>query len=92
MLLATTMLHMLPEITHNLEERADQIELECLPQLVVCSGFFLIYLVEELMMSLQGSHHRSDCETLHLESVRRSDCSHDDKQISRFERCSRSRD
>ena len=70
-LLATTMLHMLPEITHSLEEKAEQIELECLPQLVVCAGFFLIYLVEELAESLLGGH--GGTETLHRTmSVRKS--------------------
>lgn len=48
-LLATTMIHILPEVTHNLREQAEKIELESLPQLVVCAGFFFIYLVEEVV-------------------------------------------
>ena len=82
------MLHMMPEITHSLEERAEEIQLECLPQLVVCAGFFLIYLVEELMGTLLGEQNKTDAETVHLGSVsvRRSDCceDRDDRQISRW--------
>ena len=37
-LLATTMIHILPEVTENLKEQAEKIELESLPQLVVCAG------------------------------------------------------
>ena len=37
-LLATTMIHILPEVTQNLKEQAEKIELESLPQLVVCAG------------------------------------------------------
>merc|ERR1712038_231720 len=70
-LLATTMLHMLPEITEGLAAKAESLEVEFLPMLVVCSGFFLIYLVEELAETLLGGHHET--ETLHRTmSVRRS--------------------
>ena len=70
-LLATTMLHMLPEITEGLAAKAESLEMEFLPMLVVCSGFFLIYLVEELAETLLGGHHET--ETLHRTmSVRRS--------------------
>jgi len=70
-LLATTMLHMLPEIGEGLAEEAEKLELEFLPQLVLCSGFFLIYLVEELAESLLGGH--GGTETLHRTmSVRKS--------------------
>ena len=70
-MLATTMLHILPEISHSLEERAASLELEFLPQLIVCAGLFLIYLVEELVEAVLGGH--SEVETLHRTmSVRRS--------------------
>jgi len=70
-LLATTMLHMLPEISEGLAAKAESLEMEFLPMLVVCSGFFLIYLVEELAETLLGGHHET--ETLHRTmSVRRS--------------------
>ena len=70
-LLATTMLHMLPEITEGLAAKAESLEVEFLPMLVVCSGFFLIYLVEEVAETLLGGHHET--ETLHRTmSVRRS--------------------
>ena len=70
-LLATTMLHMLPEITEGLAAKAESLEMEFLPMLVVCSGFFIIYLVEEVAETLLGGHHET--ETLHRTmSVRRS--------------------
>ena len=49
-LLATTMIHILPEVTENLKEQAEKIELESLPQLVVCAG-------GKYITALQ--HHRS---------------------------------
>ena len=65
------MLHMLPEITEGLAAKAESLEVEFLPMLVVCSGFFLIYLVEEVAETLLGGHHET--ETLHRTmSVRRS--------------------
>ena len=48
------MLHMIPELTQSMAEEAEKREMEFLPELVVCSGFFLIYLVEELAMALMG--------------------------------------
>ena len=83
------MIHLLPEISHSLQDSAEKLELELLPELVVCAGFFLIYLVEEVMESLVGGHHRTDSETLQLERVERSDCNHDDRQISRLRRFKR---
>ena len=69
-LLATTMIHLLPEISHNLEDSAERLELEFLPELVVCAGFFLIYLVEELAELVMGGQEKS---------VRRdSECCHSD--------------
>ena len=59
-LLATTMLHMLPEITEGLAAKAESLEMEFLPMLVVCSGFFLIYLVEELAETVLGGHHETE--------------------------------
>ena len=58
-LLATTMIHLLPEISHDLTDSAERLELEFLPELVVCAGFFLIYLVEELAELVLGGHEKS---------------------------------
>ena len=63
-LLATTMIHLLPEINHSLSDSAEKLGLEFLPELVVCSGFFLIYLVEEmagLVVDGYGSERRAEC-------------------------------
>ena len=43
------MLHILPEISEQLEQTAEKINFRGLPQLLVCCGFFLIYLMEELV-------------------------------------------
>ena len=53
-LLATTLIHLLPEIRPNLESSADLLGLEFLPELILCAGFFLVYLVEELAEFLLG--------------------------------------
>ena len=43
------MLHILPEISEQLEQTAERINFQGLPQLLVCCGFFPIYLMEELV-------------------------------------------
>ena len=72
-LLATTMIHLLPEISHNLEDSADRLELEFLPELVVCAGFFLIYLVEELAELVLGGQEKSV-----MRDSRGGECCHSD--------------
>ena len=54
-LLATTMIHILPEVTHNLKDQAEKFELESLPQLVVCAGEKYIWQPRE---NLKPSHYR----------------------------------
>ena len=58
-LLATSLIHLLPEISHNLESSAERLELEFLPELVLCAGFFLIYLVEELAELVLGEEEKA---------------------------------
>ena len=53
------MLHILPEIEHGLEKAQAKLEIEWLAELVVCAGFFLVYLVEELAhMLLHKTPHK----------------------------------
>lgn len=62
-LLATSMLHILPEMRHGLEEFSEKLEIEWLAEVIVCAGFFLVYLVEELVhFTLSSTKHS---ETLH---------------------------
>eukprot|EP00092_Neocalanus_flemingeri_P030329 GFUD01032924.1.p1 GENE.GFUD01032924.1~~GFUD01032924.1.p1 ORF type:complete len:434 (+),score=123.10 GFUD01032924.1:465-1766(+) len=62
-LLATSMLHILPETRHGMEEAQESLGISWLAELVVCAGFFLVYLVEELVhLTLHGTPHR---EQLH---------------------------
>ena len=51
--------HLLPEISHNLESSGERLGLEFLPELVVCAGFFLIYLVEELAELVLGEEEKT---------------------------------
>ena len=63
------MLHMLPEITEGLAAKAESLEVEFLPMLVVCSGFFLIYLVEEAVEAVLGGSGHAEAIHRHV-SVR----------------------
>ena len=56
MLFATCMLHIMPEVGHALEPKAEEMEAEYLPHLIVCCGFFMIYLVEEVVDLLVDGH------------------------------------
>ena len=48
------MLHIFPESAEGLASAGAKLEIEFLPHLVFCSGFFLIYLIEELVDPLLG--------------------------------------
>jgi len=48
-LLSTSLLHMLPEVREGLAVPQENLGIEWLAELVICSGFFLIYLVEEVV-------------------------------------------
>ena len=51
------MLHILPEISEQLEQTAERINFQGLPQLLVCCGFFLILVIEQWVLSLQAGQH-----------------------------------
>jgi len=58
-LLSTCMLHILPEVEEGLAEAGAKLDIEWLGELVVCAGFFLVYLVEELAhMMLHRTPHK----------------------------------
>jgi len=58
-LLSTCMLHILPEVEEGLAEAQAKLDIEWLGELVVCAGFFLVYLVEELAhMMLHRTPHK----------------------------------
>ena len=75
-MLAVTMLHILPETGEALAETAEKIELECLPQLLICLGFFLIYTVEETVDFVLGriKHKENLHNTMSLRAPRNSNC------------------
>ena len=90
-LLATSMLHIMPEIRHGMEEAEESLGISWLAELIVCAGFFLVYLVEELVhLTLHSTPHREQLHrTLSLRksvgqpdstcnTVRASDCCEDD--------------
>jgi len=62
-LLSTSLLHMLPEVREGLAIPQENLGIEWLGELVICSGFFLIYLVEEVVD--QVLHLSKDTEHLH---------------------------
>jgi len=63
-LLATALLHILPETRHGMKEAQDSLDIEWLPELVFCVGFFLVYLVEELVhLTLHRTPHREQIHT-----------------------------
>ena len=49
MLLATCMLHILPETREGMESAKESLKINWLAELLFCIGFFLVYLVEELV-------------------------------------------
>jgi len=92
-LFATCMLHIMPEVGHALEPKAEEMEAEYLPHLIVCCGFFMIYLVEEvvdLVVGGQGHGHGHGDDIQRSLSIRKnkndkrssvSSTSHNDKEI-----------
>lgn len=62
-LLSTSLLHMLPEVREGLAVPQENLGIEWLAELVICSGFFLIYLVEEVVD--QVLHLSKDTQQLH---------------------------
>ncbi|CAH1407079.1 unnamed protein product [Nezara viridula] len=56
-LLATTFLHLLPELREGLENSELGELPEILPELLMCLGFFLMYFVEELAHIMLGAEH-----------------------------------
>ncbi|XP_014283106.1 zinc transporter ZIP1 [Halyomorpha halys] len=66
-LLATTFLHLLPELREGLENSNLGDLPEILPELLMCLGFFLMYFVEELgHMMLGTDHHDPNSEKRRL--------------------------
>ena len=70
-----------PSFQALLEARAEQLELECLPQLLVCCGFFFIYLVEELVDFILGKIRHSEPlhQTVAMRNPRNSVCAEESK-------------
>ena len=48
-LLATALLHILPEVDEMLKEEQEKLGISFLAELILCAGFFLVYLLEELV-------------------------------------------
>eukprot|EP00090_Calanus_glacialis_P034680 TRINITY_DN5852_c0_g1_i1.p1 TRINITY_DN5852_c0_g1~~TRINITY_DN5852_c0_g1_i1.p1 ORF type:complete len:384 (-),score=70.16 TRINITY_DN5852_c0_g1_i1:90-1241(-) len=63
-LLATALLHILPETRHGMEEAQESLGIGWLAELVFCVGFFLVYLVEEVVhLTLHRTPHREQIHT-----------------------------
>ena len=48
-MLATSFVHILPESREGMLEVQESLGIECLPEVVFCSGFFLVYFIECLI-------------------------------------------
>ncbi|XP_072929933.1 zinc transporter ZIP1 [Epargyreus clarus] len=91
-LLSTTFLHLLPEVDHNVTELVDDGLMRdfdfSLAALLMCSGFFIMYLVEELVHLYIHYRERKNGQAVPLArnlSIRRSRMSSDhngDKSVS----------
>jgi len=58
-LMATCLLHILPEAREGMLEHQEQLGVEYLAELVICVGFFMVYMVEELVhLGLHYTRHR----------------------------------
>jgi zinc transporter ZupT len=58
-ILATAMLHILPECREGLEEAQKSLGITWLTEAIFCAGFFLVYLVEEIVhLTLHRTRHR----------------------------------
>ena len=58
-LLAMSLLHVLPHTRQVLAPTGEQLGISFLPELVICSGFFLLYILEELADLLLGLRPRA---------------------------------
>jgi len=60
-LMATCLLHILPEAREGMLEHQEKLGVEYLAELVTCGGFFMVYLVEELVhLGLHYTRHREE--------------------------------
>ncbi|CAG9565424.1 unnamed protein product [Danaus chrysippus] len=66
-LFATTFMHLLPEVAENIKELQETGVIPEIPlylaSLVMCCGFFMMYLVEELVHGYINSHQNKDANT-----------------------------
>ena len=63
-LLATALLHILPETRHGMKEAQESLGIGWLAELCFCVGFFLVYLVEEVVhLTLHRTPHREQIHT-----------------------------
>lgn len=88
-LLSTTFLHLLPEVNHNIEHLQESNQLQefdfSLSALLMCCGFFIMYLVEELVHIYIHRREKKNGKAAPLVrnlSVRRSRASSESKEAS----------
>jgi len=63
-LLATALLHILPETRHGMKEAQKSLDVGWLAEFVFCVGFFLVYLVEEVVhLTLHRTKHTEQIHT-----------------------------
>jgi len=64
-LMATSLLHILPESREGMLKEQESLEIECLAELVLCSGFFLVYFLECLIHEVVGHSSNNNLAKFH---------------------------
>ncbi|KAF6208597.1 hypothetical protein GE061_017055 [Apolygus lucorum] len=79
-LLATTFIHLLPEVREGVEKLQSSGELPVwplqIPELIMCFGFFLMYCTEELVHRCLLPDHSHECDGIHDEEAGNNGKSH----------------
>lgn len=66
-LFATSFIHMLPEVRENIEQSGMNFNGVPMAEILICAGFFLIYLIEEMVHFLLGNEiHPHEDETIQV--------------------------
>ena len=81
-LLATSMLNILPGIRKRMEEVQESLGISWLAELVVCAGFFLAYIIDETAhIATRLTHHRDNLPTAIVQCNTDKQC-HSDMEMS----------
>ena len=63
--MATSLLHILPESREGMLKEQESLGIECLAELVLCGGFFLVYFLEDLIHEIADKSSGNDFAMFH---------------------------